>query len=1305
LYESNHRSTRKIQIIGGGMNRRLRALYLWLFLGLGLVSLGTLSCQREHSNPLDPDYKGHQQTVLSNRVKVPERYPGFVDAIVLGGSLKLIFQEGVDLPTFNVSDIVIGTVGGGFLKEVTGQGVAGDTIILLTRQSSLGDAVIRGSIDTTVTLVPSLQKVGAMDSKELSGGRGNTAPVMTTSEEPSVSHICGTSEIRWPNVTVEVGGAAALEIDTLIYRYSDATMDIALDYALGLKSMLCSVKRGDTLEAVGATVLVDDNVDGLGSIHLGSIPMGDVIIETWGIPILLHFDMDIDAGLSALASLSGSATASFGIKHKGNFTAGAEYNEGTWSPIWYKSLGGSGSMIFSASGSCSAELEEFLTTGLKGMVCGTDGIAISVSPYLYEDLSAPPDSFQAGVGANGEVDVRADIFETGMTSYHAILADYEKELFAGGGSEAPGAPDLYTPTNGDTISDSTPTFVWSEPVGAAGYQIQVNDDTTFASPEIDELPSDTTYTASPALGNGTHYWRVRAKNGLDIWGGWSGVWAFTIGTSTPPPEPPTLYAPPDGDTLQDNTPTFVWSKPSLATQYEIQVDGDTTFSSPVLDIYPSDTTYTAASPLADGAYYWRVRAGNASIWSNWSDVWSFTVLVPGPLPPVLYTPADGETLTDNTPTFVWSEPASAAGYEIQVDNDSAFGSPAVDQYPVDTAYTLSTSLSDGVFFWRVRAKNSSDTWGGWSVKREFMVVTQGPPAPILISPADGDTTADTTPDFIWGKPFGATGYVIQVDDDTTFITPVIELYPGDTTITPSIPLAYDDYHWRVKAKNILGIWGNWSDVWAFTIRSEAPAAPLLYSPADAETLTENTPTLIWGEPLGAAGYELQVDYDTIFSTPLIDQYPSDTFYTPIAPLADSVYYWRARAKNAFDIWGDWSGNWMFTVITKGPDAPVLYSPADQDTVIASELEFIWGKPAGAVDYEIQVDIDTSFAAPLLDEYPTDTSYTPASPPADTTFYWRVRARNAVHIWGAWSEKWSFTSFGYPHKVITDISVPGNPSALAILSSGSYLYSANSGGNSVSVIRTSDNTVTKTVGVGKVPRGIAILPPGVYAYVSCSSSDSVFVIRTLDNTVVDYVPVGSRPEGVAALPNGNFVYVADWNNDDVSVIQTSDNSLLTTVSAGDAPNGITVLPNGNYIYVANWWNDNVTVIKTADNSYVTSIFVQDGPRGITSSPDGQYVYVTNSNSNEVSVIKTATNGVTANIPVLVQPSGVASLPNSAYVFVTNTTSNKVSVIRTSDRKIVGTIQVGASPYGVVAHPNGKYVYVANNAGNTISVIGY
>jgi hypothetical protein len=95
----------------------------------------------------------------------------------------------------------------------------------------------------------------------------------------------------------------------------------------------------------------------------------------------------------------------------------------------------------------------------------------------------------------------------------------------------------------------------------------------------------------------------------------------------PAPQAPSLLSPPNGYVTQDTLPLFDWTDVQNATQYRIQVDDDSMFTSPAIDTIINASLFQTVVPLpADFTYYWRVAAGDIyNRWSVWSAVWNFTI--------------------------------------------------------------------------------------------------------------------------------------------------------------------------------------------------------------------------------------------------------------------------------------------------------------------------------------------------------------------------------------------------------------------------------------------------------------------------------------------------------------------------------------------------------------------------------------------------------------------------------------------------------------------------------------------------------
>ncbi|RJP81070.1 MAG: hypothetical protein C4522_06170 [Desulfobacteraceae bacterium] len=288
------------------------------------------------------------------------------------------------------------------------------------------------------------------------------------------------------------------------------------------------------------------------------------------------------------------------------------------------------------------------------------------------------------------------------------------------------------------------------------------------------------------------------------------------------------------------------------------------------------------------------------------------------------------------------------------------------------------------------------------------------------------------------------------------------------------------------------------------------------------------------------------------------------------------------------------------------------------------------------------------------------------------------------------------------------------SADRIVQATTYAYIADSIANTVTVIRTSDRAIIKSIPVGNSPRGIAVSPQGNNVYVANEADGTVSVIRTSDHTVSDTVRVGNSPRGIAVDPDDVYVYVANYADNTLSVITTFDddeNEVSAIIPVGAGPYGVEAGVDGAYIYVTNTLDHSLSIIRTDDYTAMDSLGIS--PTGIAASPDGKYLYFSNSDSNTVSVIHAVDNDddddlvikdhtFAATVPVGNNPTGIAVVGEGAYVFVANSADDTVSVIQTSDNTVVQTIAVNDNPYGVSAPMNGNFVYVPG-AGETISII--
>jgi YVTN family beta-propeller protein/autotransporter-associated beta strand protein len=274
----------------------------------------------------------------------------------------------------------------------------------------------------------------------------------------------------------------------------------------------------------------------------------------------------------------------------------------------------------------------------------------------------------------------------------------------------------------------------------------------------------------------------------------------------------------------------------------------------------------------------------------------------------------------------------------------------------------------------------------------------------------------------------------------------------------------------------------------------------------------------------------------------------------------------------------------------------------------------------------------------------------------------------------------------------------------------YISDPNPASNKVFVIDTATNTVAGSpISTGVMPIGVAVTPDGRYVYIANNGSSTVSVIDTVTDKVVGSVSVPAGPIGVAVTPDGKYAFVTSsvfftFTGNTVSVINTATNTLVAPpITVGSGPIGVAFTPDGKFSYVANFNDGTASVINTATRTVVVPSIPLGSPTGspvgVAATPDGKFVYVANVNANAVSVISTATNTVVSSIPVANGAVGVAVTPDGKSLYVSNVNGNTVSVISTTTYTVVDLITVGISPVGVAVTPDGKFVYVANSNMNS------
>ncbi len=265
--------------------------------------------------------------------------------------------------------------------------------------------------------------------------------------------------------------------------------------------------------------------------------------------------------------------------------------------------------------------------------------------------------------------------------------------------------------------------------------------------------------------------------------------------------------------------------------------------------------------------------------------------------------------------------------------------------------------------------------------------------PILASPADGASGVPVDLTLTWNASNGATSYGVQVSTDLNFSTTVVNQSGVTTTSFDLSGLSsVTTYYWRVNAANSGGT-SAYSSVFDFTTILAAPGAPVLVSPADEATGVPTNPTLRWNQSATAASYRVQLSLTSDFSTTVLDSSLADTSVALTGLSNNTIHYWRVNAANAGGT-GPYSTVFDFTTIIAAPLAPMLLTPADGATGVATNPSLRWNQSATATSYRVQLSLMSDFSTTVLDSTLADTSVAVTGLANSTVYYWRVNASNA-----------------------------------------------------------------------------------------------------------------------------------------------------------------------------------------------------------------------------------------------------------------------------------------------------------------------
>lgn len=507
---------------------------------------------------------------------------------------------------------------------------------------------------------------------------------------------------------------------------------------------------------------------------------------------------------------------------------------------------------------------------------------------------------------------------------------------------------LISPANNATGLTSPVTFQWTAVAGATGYQLYIAE----GDDDSGDLAGATTSTSLTRLvpGGKVTWWVVTTFAGCpDVVSAKS---TFTSGTQTICGATATLNSPADGATVTSPV-TLSWSAVTGATGYRlwISVNG----SSPILAARASIGGTSQQLQLPSGADEWYVE----TLFSNGCDSTfsahrHFTVSTAancGTHQAVTPTSPINGAQASNPITFTWTATdSSAVLYRVWV---SLNGEPFTDiGFTKDTKLPHDFGTLTGAGTWFVESLFENCPAVN-SARATFVIPSAGcaTAGPQIIAPLDG-TTATAPVAFVWSAVANATEYRVHWSLNGNDME---VLKTTATSITHLVPPGAVE--WRVEAvfdgcPAMRSVKSHFTVLPAQTCVNDPP---VLTAPADGAANLTSPVRFDWNPVSNAVGYVLLIRN-------------KDGAPTALAETATRTSVTREVAEGRNEWWvvaffngcpPVESNHQSFTVSETACDdtRPIVLSPADGATGLASPVHFEWSHVKNATGYKVWAAVD------------------------------------------------------------------------------------------------------------------------------------------------------------------------------------------------------------------------------------------------------------------------------------------------------------------------------------------------------------
>ncbi|MFC2061236.1 hypothetical protein ACFLUV_01845, partial [Elusimicrobiota bacterium] len=312
---------------------------------------------------------------------------------------------------------------------------------------------------------------------------------------------------------------------------------------------------------------------------------------------------------------------------------------------------------------------------------------------------------------------------------------------------------------------------------------------------------------------------------------------------------------------------------------------------------------------------------------------------------------------------------------------------------------------------------------GFSSVYTIKVDTTPPTKPLLSTPGDDTWASSTTVTFSWNgsteNTSGILDYRIDVSTAINFGGTVKSSSPAGTDASIK-GLSKNRYYWRVRAEDVAGNYGLWSDTYSVKIDTIAPAGTMGISFSNITVSSMGvTASILTDTGSGSVEYYIDCITDDSYDR----NYNSDNVYNlPATMTANSTYTYRYRARDAAGKETVWSGNYSTYTLSVPPDWTTVSCNRATGTWVGS-ADFMFTAAGGFGEgtiskYEYKWDTFT-----VAVDYPKTWSSGAANVSAtfnSDNWYLHVKGYNGAGVVNGTFDFGPYRCSGIPVDVITDL---------------------------------------------------------------------------------------------------------------------------------------------------------------------------------------------------------------------------------------------------------------------------------------------